>query len=871
MQLNYDDDRHVLVVSGEGTYQLREVLRCHGGKLDTDKRSWVFPASALRDGIVQALQNHGAKVEIDRSVLPVHAQDCTSQAIRTAAAVEVDWATRTAPYQHQNVGTAWLVQSRRAMLLDDMGLGKTKQAIDAANKVGGHVMVVCPNSLKQTWADQLLQHHAGQPDIQVLRGPSKQKVEQLVNVYDCDGMFQIWAITNYESLQWMEKADPGVVAEWVKGKTVIFDECLPYETMVLTNIGNIPIGRIVEEGLDPMVLAYDSSSDEVSYRKITGRWKRPANKQLVEVWHEFGSIVCTEDHKIWTEQGYIQAGLLGPGDELRLVRPRISEKEMANPLLWEGLFCQVENVAAGSNRAVAQDRSHGGGSQLRKSRSCHHVQENEATQPDVGSDRPREDAAEIDREEVQGARRERTHHSAAEEDCGCPGMADRGLYPHPTCAGSVLAKSPSESLQRRCGEPRPTNSNRSGWEGAQTAEKEGTGHEKGFRVVRSRVERVESVELGSGWQHAPGVADGSRLYDIEVEGLHNFVANEIVVSNCHRLKNGLANVTKLVSGWSPARIWLLTGTPIANRPEDLYSLISLVRPGYVGWSWYAFERRHIIRGNFNEIKAYKELDELRDKLADVSLGRKKEDCLDLPERIYITVHCELSAPEMTAYKRMHETLETWMDDQCLEPGQRPTMAQAQTFATRYLRLRQITDGLVSAGVDKDQEWSKDLTKLRTALETWEDAGRPKAVIWYQWVPVGLKLQEVFQAAGANVYRVGGDVKPEHRNELIEKWKTDANAVLLGQMAVAGEGLNLHASDWQMFVDLPSTPKQRCQCVDRLHRIGQKNTVRIVDLVAKNTVDDRVLKTLKEKLSIADDVESAAYGLETEWESMSHGQ
>jgi len=87
------------------------------------------------------------------------------------------------------------------------------------------------------------------------------------------------------------------------------------------------------------------------------------------------------------------------------------------------------------------------------------------------------------------------------------------------------------------------------------------------------------------------------------------------------------------------------------------------------------------------------------------------------------------------------------------------------------------------------------------------------------------------------------------------------------MAVAGEGLNLQAADWQMFVDLPSTPKQRKQCVDRLHRIDQKHTVRIVDVVAEKTVDEVVLKTLKKKLNIADDVESAAYGAGTDWRSM----
>jgi SNF2 family DNA or RNA helicase len=352
--------------------------------------------------------------------------------------------------------------------------------------------------------------------------------------------------------------------------------------------------------------------------------------------------------------------------------------------------------------------------------------------------------------------------------------------------------------------------------------------------------------------------------------LAEWVKQRIVVfDEAHRLKNGLAKVTKLVSAWAPERVWLLTGTPIANKPEDLFSLISLVCPGYVGWTWYQFERAHIIRGHFNEIKAYKDIDILREKLADVSLGRRKEACIDLPEKTYFTVSCELSSAERKAYKQMYESMIAWLDEQDLAPGDRPTIAQASTWATRYLRLRQITDGMVSEGAGGAMSWSEELTKLKAAVEAWQDAGEPQAVVWYQWVPVGRKLEAMFRAAGADVYRIGGDVNANNRDVMIEQWK-NRGGVLVGQMAVAGEGLNLHAADWQMFVDLPSTPKQRKQCVDRLHRIGQKRTVRIVDVVAEKTVDEVVLKSLKKKLDIADDVESAAYGQGTDWMSMLHG-
>lgn len=550
MRIDYDDARHCLTLEGKNAFAIRDVLRQRSGKFEGGR--WLFPASAIVDGLVHVLANYGARLtevspEASRITADIHA---ANEVKARGGSWRGPWTT--SPYEHQYQGTSWLLANRRTMLLDEMGLGKTKEVIDAVRATTFGAFVVCPNSIRRSWAREI-DLHSGSKDVLILEGTSKKRLEALCNTQ------ARWVVVNYESLQWLEKTEPGVLGEWVKQRIVVFDEA-------------------------------------------------------------------------------------------------------------------------------------------------------------------------------------------------------------------------------------------------------------------------------------------------------------------HRLKNGLAKVTKLVSSWSPERTWLLTGTPIANKPEDLYSLVSLVRPGYLGWTWYQFERAHIIRGHFNEIKSYRGMDVLRDKLADVSMGRRKEACLDLPEKVYSTVTCELSPGERKAYEQMYESMIAWLDEQDLGPGDRPTVTQAATWATRYLRLRQITDGLVSEGAGGAMSWSEDLTKLRTAIEAWEDAGSPRAVVWYQWVPVGHKLEAMFRAAKANVFRVGGDVNPNNRDVMIEQWK-EHGGVLLGQMAVAGEGLNLQAADWQMFVDLPSTPKQRKQCVDRLHRIDQKHTVRIVDVVAEKTVDEVVLKTLKKKLNIADDVESAAYGAGTDWRSM----
>jgi len=112
----------------------------------------------------------------------------------------------------------------------------------------------------------------------------------------------------------------------------------------------------------------------------------------------------------------------------------------------------------------------------------------------------------------------------------------------------------------------------------------------------------------------------------------------------------------------------------------------------------------------------------------------------------------------------------------------------------------------------------------------------------------------------------GKVAPAARKAEIDQWRARDGSVLLCQMDTAGEGLNLHAADLQIFTDLPTTPRQRAQCIDRLHRIGQKRHVTIVDIVARNTVDVGILRKLQAKQDLAGAIESKSYGRD-EWREL----
>jgi SNF2 family DNA or RNA helicase len=357
--------------------------------------------------------------------------------------------------------------------------------------------------------------------------------------------------------------------------------------------------------------------------------------------------------------------------------------------------------------------------------------------------------------------------------------------------------------------------------------------------------------------------DGNRWIIVNYESLRFFSdaflkATDgaiLICDEAHRLKNARAKVTKIVEASTPRKLWLLTGTPIANRAEDLWSLMNIVRPGLAGFYWYDFERNYIIRNKFGGISRYQNLGFLADKLSRVSLGRKKENCIDLPDKLFEKRIVELSPTEKKTYKRMKDSMRTWLEDDVSEP---PTISQTAEFTTRFIRLRQITDGLVSEGGDGQKSWSKELTKISEAIQAWEDSGRRRCVMWFQYVDVLKKAAEMLRRAQVGL--IHGGVTTASRKEEIVQWAARDESILLCQMDTAGVGLNLQAGDLQIFVDLPLTPMQRHQCIDRLHRIGQQNSVTIVDIIAKETVDEKILATLAKKIDIANYVESKSYGL-----------
>jgi SWI/SNF-related matrix-associated actin-dependent regulator 1 of chromatin subfamily A len=153
------------------------------------------------------------------------------------------------------------------------------------------------------------------------------------------------------------------------------------------------------------------------------------------------------------------------------------------------------------------------------------------------------------------------------------------------------------------------------------------------------VESVEILERRSGSESRINNTKNTTVYNLEIADNHNYFANNVLVSNCHFLKENTSMRTKLFNDFAihSPRLWLLTGTPITNRPINFYNLLKLCNHR-VARSWVGFVIRYCAGKQFYgrggrriwDTKGSSNLDELKENTQDIMLRVRKEDVLDLP-------------------------------------------------------------------------------------------------------------------------------------------------------------------------------------------------------------------------------------------------
>ena len=297
---------------------------------------------------------------------------------------------------------------------------------------------------------------------------------------------------------------------------------------------------------------------------------------------------------------------------------------------------------------------------------------------------------------------------------------------------------------------------------------------------------------------------------------------------------------------------ILTGSPVTRNPLDLYSQCEFLSPWLLNFaSYYSFRNKYaemktlrISGRQIQVVSAYKNLGELSDKLKDFSYRVLKEDCLDLPEKTFMKRMITLTPDQFKIYKEMKEKALAHLN------GKVTTTA---TILTQLMRLQQITCGHFKADDGTTQEIKNNrISELMNVLEEVEG----KVVIWahFQFDIISI-IKEIVKAYGpGSVVDYYGLTPYGERQDNIRKFqKDDKVRFLVGTPATGGYGITLTAASTMIYYSNGYDLEKRLQSQDRIHRIGQDHPVTYIDIIAEDTVDNKIVKSLKKKINIASEI------------------
>ena len=330
----------------------------------------------------------------------------------------------------------------------------------------------------------------------------------------------------------------------------------------------------------------------------------------------------------------------------------------------------------------------------------------------------------------------------------------------------------------------------------------------------------------------------------------------MTVDESTTIKNRQAKRTKAICavgrGASMRRI--LTGSPVTKSPMDLYSQMEFLSPKILGFkSYYAFQGRYAVvqrrsmgTHSFNQILGFQRLDELTETLDEHSFRVRKEDCLDLPDKVYMRREVGLTQEQSEAYVQMKNLALARLDS--------GDLATTQNVLTQIMRLQQICLGSLT---DDDGTVHSLKSNRQTELLDICDEIQGKAIIWATWTrdirSIAEALRDRFSVQA--VATLHGETPDSDRQQIVETFQERQSELrfIVGHPKTGGYGLTLTAANTVIYYSNSYDLELRLQSEDRAHRIGQEKKVTYIDLIATKTIDQKIVEALRSKIKIADTI------------------
>ncbi|WP_319559683.1 DEAD/DEAH box helicase [Marispirochaeta sp.] len=320
----------------------------------------------------------------------------------------------------------------------------------------------------------------------------------------------------------------------------------------------------------------------------------------------------------------------------------------------------------------------------------------------------------------------------------------------------------------------------------------------------------------------------------------------VILDEAQRIKNFETKTHHALQQLPRNHSLVITGTPLENKLEDLYSIIQFSDPTLLTPLW-AFAARHfnLSTTRKNRVLGYRNLDAVHEKIAPLLLRRRKADVLEnLPEKIENNYYLDLSPEQEEMHQGYLSGLFSIMNKKVLTPMDIKRMQQI------LLAMRMICDSTYL--VDKETNISPKLVELVSILKDLVLENRRKVIIFSEWTTMIYLIGKVLSELGINFVEFTGKVPVKKRQSLIDEFRTNPDCMVFLSTDAGGVGLNLQNTDCLINFELPWNPAKLNQRIGRIHRIGQKSSsINVINLISRNSIEEKVYAGINLKQELFD--------------------
>src|SRR5262245_39676132 len=361
------------------------------------------------------------------------------------------------------------------------------------------------------------------------------------------------------------------------------------------------------------------------------------------------------------------------------------------------------------------------------------------------------------------------------------------------------------------------------------------------------------------------------------EAINAWKPDVVVLDEAQRIKNWESKTSREVKKLKSRYAMVLTGTPLENKLEELYSIVQFVDERRFGPAFQFLYEHRVLDENGN-LKGYRNLEKIREKLAPIFLRRTRGEVLtQLPERTDNTVFVELADEQRGPYEEQRTNLARLLQKNYLTDLDRKrilacivnmrTVCDSTFLFARQTRVSPKLDEFAElvpeligdqASRERERPEHPPAQRDREAAERGVGGqertpvahapGSPehKLVVFSQWETMAFEAAKVLDQLGVGYVVLHGGLSGKDRKEVLEKFKTDPACRVFLSTDAGGTGLNLQNADTVVNLELPWNPAVLEQRIARVHRMGQSRPVRVINLVTRGTIEEKVLRTLEAK-------------------------